>query len=315
MSNLKLSSFHGEAKILGAWRKVVFSENGELVIFGLDSESAAEIVWVLTDGGLGREPEKATSPVSDTMRPPPPVDPTPEVSWSSPLAPQVVVATMHADFAKPAAAVEPVVVAPVAPVEPKPIAAPIDAPAAKVEPATSVWVPAGHIPTATAKMVKRVDVEAGPLDLIQLNVSITEPEAAPVDLIAPAGYFPSERGTDLEDVRPIVGSVERFTEPTSIGKVEFVTFAGATPLNEYSPEACAEPAKQAPAPYDLEILRSAPTLAAVLRHLIARGVEAEADLVRICETELKSQVPLIARVVNLQERISKALFVMGAKDA
>lgn len=62
--------------------------------------------------------------------------------------------------------------------------------------------------------------------------------------------------------------------------------------------------------YDLEILKTASTLRAVLEHLFEHGATDADALVETC-VSLKDQVPVLGRVANLPERIKRALAVMG----
>jgi hypothetical protein len=76
------------------------------------------------------------------------------------------------------------------------------------------------------------------------------------------------------------------------------------------------PAPRSPAPagrYDLEVLRRASTVRAVISHLMEHGVAA-AGLVDACAS-IKEEVPVLSRIANLPERIVRACEVMGLNGA
>jgi hypothetical protein len=83
------------------------------------------------------------------------------------------------------------------------------------------------------------------------------------------------------------------------------------------PAALPAPAATAPAPvpeggqhYDLEVMRRATTIRAVLQHLIERGYN-EPDTITAACREIKDHVPVLSRVVGLEDRLARAFEVMG----
>jgi hypothetical protein len=64
------------------------------------------------------------------------------------------------------------------------------------------------------------------------------------------------------------------------------------------------------ATYDLEILKRATTVRGVMSHLMEHGYTSREKLTATCQA-LKEQVPVLSRIVDLNERLDRAYEVLG----
>lgn len=101
-------------------------------------------------------------------------------------------------------------------------------------------------------------------------------------------------------------------EPTPAPAAAPASVQAPAPAPATTAAAPAAPASTLPdgARYDLEMLRKAPRLAAVLDHLIRKGYKTEQQMIDACK-QVASEVPVIGRVNNLDERIKVTLTRMG----
>lgn len=136
-----------------------------------------------------------------------------------------------------------------------------------------------------------------------------------------------DKAQDLETAKVVMDAPPPVTEPIAEAapakpkKPKLVITDAPTPAAEAAPElksktvaefaATAAPPAGAPVAGGMvEALRGANKLRDVLAVLADAGIKEQGAVIAKCE-ELKSQVPLLARIGNLGERISRTLEVFG----
>ena len=174
-----------------------------------------------------------------------------------------------------------------------------------------------------AKESKPAETPAQPANTVEAKPepeakpAATAPESKPAEgQPDPWGLTPDGSAPDGEErpKRTTRRSSKPAEEPTPAPAAAPATVQAPAPApaTTAAPAAPAAPASTLPdgARYDLEMLRKAPRLAAVLDHLIRKGYKTEQQMIDACK-QVASEVPVIGRVNNLDERIKVTLTRMG----